>query len=127
MAGVLCVLYDDPPDGSLPAYARDDIPVIAGYPGGQTTPTAKGLDFRPRELVGSVSGELGLRTFVEAAGHELVVTSDKTRLPSADGCAIPARLGRARVRVEVGGLQIGGQLIAPPAGRFAAYIAASAS
>ncbi len=32
---------------------------------------------RPGELVGSVSGELGLREFLEARGHRLVVTSDK--------------------------------------------------
>jgi formate dehydrogenase len=77
VAKVLCVLYEDPSAGYPPAYARDDIPVIAVYPDGQTTPTPKGLDFRPGELVGSVSGELGLRSFLEAAGHELVVTSDK--------------------------------------------------
>ena len=29
------------------------------------------------QLLGSVSGELGLRTFLEKNGHELVVTSDK--------------------------------------------------
>jgi formate dehydrogenase len=92
MAKVLCVLYDDPSTGYPPVYARDEIPVIAGYPDGQTTPTPRGLDFRPGELVGSVSGELGLRSFLEAAGHELVVTSDKEgsdsvferELPSAD-------------------------------------------
>ena len=77
MAKVLCVLYEDPVDGYPPAYARDDVPVIAGYPDGQTTPSPAGLDFTPGELVGSVSGELGLRRFLEAAGHELVVTADK--------------------------------------------------
>jgi formate dehydrogenase len=77
MAKVLCVLYEDPTAGYPPAYARDDVPVIAGYPDGQTTPTPEGLGFKPGELVGSVSGELGLRSFLEAAGHELVVTSDK--------------------------------------------------
>ncbi|MFI7656699.1 NAD-dependent formate dehydrogenase, partial [Streptomyces albidoflavus] len=35
------------------------------------------LDFTPGELVGSVSGELGLREFLESQGHTLVVTSDK--------------------------------------------------
>jgi len=77
MANVLCVLYDDPVDGYPPAYARDAVPVIAGYLDGQTTPSPSGVDFRPGELLGSVSGELGLRPFVEAAGHKLVVTSDK--------------------------------------------------
>src|SRR6201999_424766 len=35
------------------------------------------IDFQPGALLGSVSGELGLRKFLEAAGHTLVVTSDK--------------------------------------------------
>ena len=77
MAKVLCVLYDDPVDGYPPKYARDDIPAITGYHGGQTTPTPEGLDFTPGVLLGSVSGELGLRSFVEGRGHQLVVTSDK--------------------------------------------------
>ncbi|MFF4896353.1 NAD-dependent formate dehydrogenase [Streptomyces sp. NPDC001068] len=77
MAKVLCVLYDDPTDGYPKSYARDDVPVIDHYPGGQTTPTPEGIDFTPGHLLGSVSGELGLRTFLEKAGHTLVVTSDK--------------------------------------------------
>ena len=59
------------------AYARDDVPKIERYPGGQTTPTPKRIDFRPGELLGSVSGELGLRKFLEGLGHTFVVTSDK--------------------------------------------------
>jgi formate dehydrogenase len=35
------------------------------------------VDFVPGQLLGSVSGELGLRTFLEGRGHTLVVTSDK--------------------------------------------------
>ena len=77
MAKVLCVLYDDPVDGYPPAYARDEIPQIGSYPGGQTTPSPRAIDFTPGELLGCVSGELGLRPFLEAAGHTLVVTSDK--------------------------------------------------
>ena len=92
MAKVLCVLYDDPVDGYPKSYARDEIPVIASYPGGQTTPTPEGIDFTPGQLLGSVSGELGLRRFLEQAGHTLVVTSDKEEpdsvfdreLPDAD-------------------------------------------
>jgi len=61
----------------LPKYARDDIPKIDHYPGGQTTPTPSKIDFKPGALLGSVSGELGLRKFLEDAGHTLVVTSDK--------------------------------------------------
>jgi formate dehydrogenase len=77
MAKVLCVLYDDPVDGYPPEYARDGIPTIDHYPDGQTTPTPDGIDFTPGELLGCVSGELGLRPYLEAAGHELIVTSDK--------------------------------------------------
>ncbi len=92
MAKVVCVLYDDPVNGYPPQYARDDIPKIEKYPDGQTTPTPSAIDFKPGELLGSVSGELGLRKFLEAAGHELVVTSDKDganseldkHLPDAD-------------------------------------------
>jgi formate dehydrogenase len=77
MAKVLCVLYDDPVDGYPTSYARDDLPHIDHYPGGQTTPTPHGVDFTPGHLLGSVSGELGLRRFLESAGHTFVVTSDK--------------------------------------------------
>jgi formate dehydrogenase len=77
MAKVLCVLYPDPETGYPPKYARDGIPKIAGYANGQTAPTPKGLGFKPGELVGSVSGELGLRSYLEKLGHKLVVTSDK--------------------------------------------------
>jgi formate dehydrogenase len=77
MAKVLCVLYDDPIDGYPPKYARDGIPQIERYPDGQSTPTPHAIDFTPGELLGSVSGELGLRRFLEEQGHELVVTSDK--------------------------------------------------
>jgi formate dehydrogenase len=77
MAKVLCVLYDDPVDGYPPAYARDDVPKIERYHDGQSTPTPERIDFNPGELLGSVSGELGLRKFLEERGHELIVTSDK--------------------------------------------------
>jgi formate dehydrogenase len=77
MAKIVCVLYDDPVDGYPPAYPRDDIPKIERYPDGQTTPTPSAIDFSPGELLGCVSGELGLRKFLEDAGHELVVTADK--------------------------------------------------
>jgi formate dehydrogenase len=77
MAKVLCVLYDDPVDGIPKQYARDDIPTITNYRDGQTAPNPSAIDFKPGELLGSVSGELGLRAFLEAQGHTLVVTSDK--------------------------------------------------
>ena len=77
MAKVLAVLYDDPVGGYPKKYARDDIPKITKYADGQTAPTPSAIDFKPGELLGSVSGELGLRKFLEGQGHTLVVTSDK--------------------------------------------------
>jgi len=92
MANILCVLYDDPVGGYPPEYARDGIPKIEGYYDGQTAPTPEAIEFTPGELLGSVSGELGLRGFVEERGHELTVTPDKDgpesvferELPSAE-------------------------------------------
>src|SRR5262245_53669157 len=92
MTTVLCVLYDDPVDGYPPAYARDGIPRIERYFDGQTTPAPERIDFTPGELLGCVSGELGLRGFLEERGHRLIVTADKDgpdsvferELPGAD-------------------------------------------
>ncbi len=77
MASVLCVLYDDPVDGFPPTYARDGVPSIERYPDGQTAPSPDRIDFTPGELLGCVSGGLGLRGFLEERGHRFVVTSDK--------------------------------------------------
>jgi len=74
---ILCVLYDDPVDGYPQKYARDDIPKIQRYPDGQTVPSPSAVDFNPGELLGCVSGELGLRKFLEDRGHTFIVTSDK--------------------------------------------------
>ena len=92
MAKILCVLYDDPVDGYPRSYARDGVPTIDRYPGGQTAPTPTRVDFTPGHLLGSVSGELGLRKYLTDLGHTLVVTSDKEgsdslfdrELPDAD-------------------------------------------
>src|SRR6202522_147359 len=92
MAKVLCVLYDDPGDGYPKSYPWDNLPKIDQYPGGQTLPTPKATDFKPGALLGSVSGELGLRKYLESLGHTLIVTSDKDgpgsrferELPDAD-------------------------------------------
>src|SRR5271168_5092370 len=92
MAKIICVLYDDPVDGYPKSYARDGLPALTRYPDGQTLPTPKHIDFQPGQLLGSVSGELGLRKFLDAQGHKLVVTSDKDgagstldkELPDAD-------------------------------------------
>ncbi|CFO02749.1 formate dehydrogenase [Bordetella pertussis] len=59
---------------------------------GATLPTPLALDFTPGHLLGCVSGELGLRPFLQARGHTLVVTADKDgpgsvferELPDAD-------------------------------------------
>src|SRR6201988_1017054 len=92
MAKLLLVLYPDPVTGSPPVHPRNSIPVIHGYPGGQTLPTPSKIDFTPGELLGCVSGALGLRKFLQEGHHQLVVTSDKDgpdseferELPDAD-------------------------------------------
>jgi len=85
-AKVVCVLYDDPVTGFPPNYARDpgSLPIIDSYPpaAGKTTrslaPTPKSpVDFKSGEMLGCVSGELGLRNYLEKNGHQLVVTSHK--------------------------------------------------
>lgn len=76
MSLVLCVLYPDPQAGYPPPYIRDGLPP-GQFAENPTTPEPQGqLGFTPGELLGCVSGELGLRKFLEAGGHQLVVTSD---------------------------------------------------
>jgi len=70
-------LYDDPVDGYPPKYARDDVPNLGSYPDGQTMPTPEAIDFTPGDLLGCVSGGLGLKKFLEDQGHTFIVTSDK--------------------------------------------------
>ncbi|WP_165234757.1 NAD-dependent formate dehydrogenase [Aquisphaera insulae] len=77
MSKILCVLYPDPVDGFPPRYPRDGVPTIDRYESGGTLPTPQHIDFRPGELLGCVSGSLGLGRFLETSGHTLVVTSDK--------------------------------------------------
>jgi formate dehydrogenase len=92
MAKIVCVLYDDPVDGYPKAYARDEVAQPKRYPDGQTLPSPKAIDFKPGTLLGSVSGELGLRKFLESNDHQLMVTSSKDgadsvldqELPDAD-------------------------------------------
>ena len=79
---ILCILYDDPKNGMPKSYALGDLPKLEKYPDGMTLPSPKGRDFTPGELLGCVSGELGLRKYLESNGHEFVVTSDK----DGDGC-----------------------------------------
>ena len=85
---ILCILYDDPKGGMPKNYPLNSIPKLEKYPDGMTLPTPKGLDFKPGDLLGCVSGELGLRKFLESNGHKLVVTSDK----DGDGCTADKEL-----------------------------------
>ena len=93
---ILCILYDDPNSGMPSSYARDDLPKIEKYPDGMTLPSPKARDFTPGELLGCVSGELGLRKFLEDAGHTLVVTSDK----DGDGCQADRELVDADIVIS---------------------------
>ncbi|MGO3859411.1 MAG: NAD-dependent formate dehydrogenase [Neisseriaceae bacterium] len=77
MAKIICVLYDDPISGYPTRYARDGLPKLERYPDGQTLPTPKAIDFSPGTLLGSVSGALGLRDYLEGLGHEFIVTASK--------------------------------------------------
>jgi formate dehydrogenase len=78
------------------SYARDDLPKIEKYPDGMTLPSPKARDFTPGELLGCVSGELGLRKFLEDAGHTLVVTSDK----DGEGCQADKELVDADIVIS---------------------------
>jgi len=93
---ILCILYDDPKDGMPKSYPVKDLPKLEKYPDGMTLPSPKGRDFNAGELLGCVSGELGLRKFLEDAGHTLVVTSDK----DADGCVADKELVDADVVIS---------------------------
>jgi formate dehydrogenase len=93
---IICVLYDDPVTGYPRSYPRADLPKLTAYPDGQTLPTPKAIDFQPGTLLGSVSGELGLRPFLEKLGHTLVVTSDK----DGANCALDRELPDAEVVIS---------------------------
>jgi formate dehydrogenase len=85
---VLCILYDDPTDGMPTSYPVKDLPQLDKYPDGMSLPNPKGRDFEAGQLLGCVSGELGLRKFLEDRGHTLVVTSDK----DGEGCTADREL-----------------------------------
>ena len=93
---ILCVLYDDPKNGMPKSYALDKLPKIDKYPDGMTLPSPKGRDFNEGELLGCVSGELGLRKFLESNGHQLVVTSDK----DGEGCTADKELVDADIVIS---------------------------
>ena len=79
---VLCILYDDPKDGMPKSYPLKELPKLEEYPDGMSLPSPKGRDFIPGQLLGCISGELGLRNFLENNGHEFIVTNSK----DGDGC-----------------------------------------
>ena len=93
---ILCILYDDPKDGMPSSYPLKELPKLDKYPDGMTLPNPKGRDFTPGELLGCVSGELGLRKFLEDGGHTLVVTSDK----DAEGCKADQELVDADIVIS---------------------------
>ena len=93
---ILCVLYDDPKGGMPKNYPLNSIPQLNKYPDGMTLPTPKSIDFNPGDLLGCVSGELGLRKFLESNGHKLVVTSDK----DAKGCKADKELVDADIVIS---------------------------
>lgn len=72
---VVCALYADPVEGYPPKYARDSVPNV----GLDTCPSDpwNQKSFKPGDLLGCKSGELGLRKWLEERGHTLVVTTDK--------------------------------------------------
>jgi len=78
------------------SYALDNLPKIDKYPDGMTLPSPNGRDFNEGELLGCVSGELGLRKFLESNGHQLIVTSDK----DGDGCTADKELVDADIIIS---------------------------
>lgn len=93
---VVCALYPDPIGGYPKSYVRDTVPKLERYPDGQTMPSPSSVDFTPGELLGSVSGELGLRKFLESRGHTLVVTQDK----DGEGCELEREIVDADVVIS---------------------------
>ena len=89
MAKVLCVLYDDPVDGYPPAYARDDVPEIAGYPDGQTAPTPDGDRLHARRAA---------RQRVRRAGTATVPRAERPQPRRDLGQGRPGLGVRARAR-----------------------------
>jgi formate dehydrogenase len=53
------------------------LPATGALPGRTNPADAQAIDFKPGALLGSVSGELGLRRYLESNGHQFIVTSSK--------------------------------------------------
>ena len=93
---ILCVLYDDPKGGMPESYPLSNLPKLEKYPDGMTLPSPKGRDFTPGQLLGCVSGELGLRKFLESNGHEFIVTNSK----DGDGCEADKHIVNADIVIS---------------------------
>jgi hypothetical protein len=74
------------------SYARDDIPVITHYANGQTTSTPQSIDFVPGQQLGSVSGGLGLRQYLQSVGHTFVIDPLKVTRAALESAASVAAL-----------------------------------
>lgn len=96
MSKILIVLYPDPVTGYPPTYARDSLPRVERYPDGQTLPTPRAIDFTPGQLLGSVSGGLGLVDWLTSEGHEVIVTDSK----DGDGSVLDRELLDAEIVIS---------------------------
>lgn len=88
---VVCALYADPVDGYPPEKARDTVPNV----GLETCPSDPWSQkhFKPGQLLGCKSGELGLRKWLEERGHTYVVTTDKCVFYNAFSKTVLAQYG----------------------------------
>lgn len=81
MAKVVLVLHEDIVGDDPEFYARDDAPAV-DLARAQNLPAPRPTDFKPGALARQRHRELGLRRYLAAHGHTLVVTSSKDH-PSA--------------------------------------------
>lgn len=63
MAKIMCVFYEDPISGYTKTYSCNFFPKHECYLDGMALPTP--IDFKSGQLLGCVSGELGLRMFLK--------------------------------------------------------------
>ena len=91
---VVVALYPDPVEGYPPKYARETVPNV-GLESCPSDPWNQ-KHFKPGQLLGCKSGELGLRKWLEERGHTLVVTTDK----DGAGCELEKNLHDADVVIS---------------------------
>jgi formate dehydrogenase len=68
MTKLICVLYDDPVGGYRPSYARDSVPTIEQYHGGQNTLSPEDIAFTPGELLAAYRASSGCASSSKDAG-----------------------------------------------------------